>query len=233
MITYRDRSSAQQFHFPFLPLILLFPSILASSCSDAPKDAGDAGTDTDIDTDTDTDTNADTDTETYWTWNEVVIPDYPSGICDDYSFLRLWALAEDDVVVCVGNGETRGGLAEFDGSSLSLSVLPSGIDNFECEGVWGNGEDVWAWGHLGWSNVEYSVLRRDGAVWVEEAVAGFGNCATSPDGCFIQAMYTDASGLPHAVGWTDGDWVPPTTGTRISGQKKNAKTITCMPGGRG
>jgi len=88
------------------------------------------------------------------------------------------------------------------------------VDGFYCDGVWGDGEDVWAWGYIDFFADEYRVLRRDGAAWVEEPVEGFEGCATAPEYCAIQTMYTDASGLPHAVGFTDADPFPPTVGTR-------------------
>jgi hypothetical protein len=143
------------------------------------------------------------------------VPDFPSGICGDYNNLHLLALTVNDVVVCAGPEEGGGGLAEFDGSSLSLAVLPASVNHFLCEGLWGNGEDVWAWGFVDSDMEDYRLFRRDGSSWVEEPVEGFEGCQSAPEYCTIQEMYTDASGLPHAVGWLDADWFPPIVGTRV------------------
>ena len=61
----------------------------------------------------------------------------------------------------------------------------------------------------------YHLLRRDEGTWIDETVEGFEDCFTGISTCAIQAMYVDASGLPHAVGWLDAPWWAYTPGTRV------------------
>ncbi len=197
-----------------LKLAVVVVCLAACGVSDK-KITPDSGTDTDTDADTDTDT--DTDTTSYWDWQESDIPNEIYNAHDDF---LLWAADVDDVVVC--SGDDQGGLAEFNGASFTVSTLPSGIGVFGCEGVWGNGTDVWAWGFLGFDYDEFRVLRRDGAAWVEEPVEGFEDCASAPEYCHIQAMFADGVGAPRATGWSDADWDPPVVGARVVWERQVA-----------
>ena len=127
------------------------------------------------------------------------------------------------MVVC-SDSEGSGpiGLAEFNGASFTVSILPSGIGTFHCWGVWGNDTDVWVWGSFDLFSDEYRVLRRDGAAWVEETVEGFEDCATVSESCQIEAMFADGAGAPSAVGWSDADWHPPVVGERVVWQRQVA-----------
>ncbi len=172
--------------------VLVVPCLPA--CDSGSRDAGewDAGADagTDADADSDADSGVDSGTPDYWSWNEVEIPN--GAFCYSYAELRVLALGDTDIVVCSGYlGEVSGGLAEFDGTSLTSDTLPSGsTTDFGCEGLWIDG------------------------VWTDEAVEGFEGCFSGTGSCDIQAMFEDASGLPHAVGWLDASWWAPSPGTR-------------------
>jgi hypothetical protein len=200
--------------FSMVNIAILFS---LSSCGRDVEEAGDPDasieTDTDADTDTDSDTDTDTDTDadagddagepTYWNWNRTELPSAPSGICDGYCDLRVVALSDTDVVVCAGRGESGNGIAEFDGVEFTSMPNPLGFEVFECDGLFSDGSTVWTWGYGDWEYKGYHLLQRVDGVWVEESVEGLENCPTASEGCAIQAMYVDASGLPHAIGWTD------------------------------
>ncbi len=214
------------FFYPMVLIVLPFFSLL-SACDDSKRNEDpDSSTDTDADSDTDTDSDTDADsgvdsgTPDYWTWNEVVIPNTSVGICYSYAEPRVLALSDTDVVVCAGFwGEPGGGLAEFDGTTLTVSTLPSGnVSDFGCENLWSDGDTVWAWGAGGWGTVnyvDYYLLRREDGTWIEETVEGLEDCFSGIGSCAIQAMYMDASGIPHAVGWLDASWWAFTPGTRV------------------
>jgi hypothetical protein len=184
--------------------------------SDADAD-GDTDTDTDADTGTEIDTGTGTDTgqEPYLSWEEIDIGQEVPGLCGDYVYIRIAALAENDVVLCLGENTWGTGLAEFDGFSLIQVDYPGEIEQFLCTDVWHEDGDVWAWGYSANSDDRPHVLHRVGESWVEESVEGFELCgAVDADACSIQAMYTDGAGTPRAVGY-QADWSPPVMGERM------------------
>lgn len=167
--------------------IILFAYIVTGGCGSQSTPIDDAGADTGTDDDSDADaddvgptpdsdvrSDADVPSEE-WTWTEIEIPNALDG---DYVSTSIWAVTNDDVVLCTCDPvQETGGIGHFDGAGFSAEV--TGVC---CNDVFGIDVDQ-VWAVLSpLIGGDETISRRTGSSWHDEPVDAI-------EGCSFEAFY--------------------------------------------
>lgn len=207
-------------------LTVLFTYVISSGCGSQSTPIGDAGRDAEEDTDVTVNSDADVDDEPApdgdvrsdadvpsvdWTWTSIEIPNELDG---DYLSASIWAVANDDVVLCTCDPvDETGGMGRFDGVGFSSEVT-----SVCCNFLFGiNVDQVWVVVSPIMGG-DATISRRAGSSWHDEPV-------DTMEGCSFEAFYAyeDRAMLTTRCGSNDrwlltqiGDrwsmsamWVPP------------------------
>ena len=156
----------------------------SSRIDDSGSDSGsDADADADADVDRDAGEDADGTAPGFWAWTPIDAP-LPTSFVGDYSVLRIWAVADDDIVLCSHNYDMEvGGLARFDGETYIVET-----EEILCTDVWGAPDgQVLAFGEDPGTGDDV-VFARNGTSWAREEVDG-------ADGCSFEAFYATPDGM--------------------------------------
>lgn len=167
----------------FTALAALSASLPLAGCFDMATPFDDAGPGPEADASlNDDDAEPPADGVDAWTWTTAAAG-LPPGLGGELASVRILAVADDDVVLCIGDPVAQtGGLARFDGSSLAVE-----LEGFRCGGVRATADGAVVAHGIDLDERAAAIVGRRGAGWVREPVDG-------ADGCGFELAHATAGG---------------------------------------